>query len=453
MTSISEVKLFSESVSSDKKIINYLRKSSVSDEDADLRLNTYKKVFENLENYKSSLKSFSSYADNVLRGVQYFDASVIGLLRSFAGFLAIERALDQPTGLLYFLDLYGVATNSLISPNIGQDNIPDWKNKITQTANLTNSSGPYNVVLSKKLIPGTVKLTIKIGSNTYECFDDKNGSLLGPPAVLDAGTVNYSTGAISFTLDSSLSPANTDTYVVIAIEDQGATDGINRTKLKLEHIKIETYPEMLIGETDLSSIAAMNKSLGIDPGDLIISRLQELYTKLINKSMVREIITHDDSVPYVIDLTVAFNDFRSTVDKFYAELSEVETLLSERSYKGAKVTCYLVGKNVLNWFKKQRLNGSFVDNVDVSYVNDLMGFVDGVPVLHHLDVDPNEGYAIHKTADGQIAPVGRGILLPLNSLPLVGNYQNPSQQATGVYYQEGVEIISTKLVQKFKINV
>jgi hypothetical protein len=105
-----------------------------------------------------------------------------------------------------------------------------------------------------------------------------------------------------------------------------------------------------------------------------------------------------------------------------------------------------------NWFRKLVTTGNFVDNNNTSYINDLLGYYKGVPVLRHLDIDSKTGYAIHKTADGQLAPVMRGIYLPLTNSPLIGNYNNPTQFAQGIYYQEVNQSIIPELDMKFTIN-
>ena len=83
----------------------------------------------------------------------------------------------------------------------------------------------------------------------------------------------------------------------------------------------------------------------------------------------------------------------------------------------------------------------------------------GIPVLRSTDIVEdaanNEGvfYAIHKTADGQMAPLARGIYMPLTDTPTVGNYNNPSQMAAGIYYQEGTRIMAPELIQKVSFKM
>jgi hypothetical protein len=64
----------------------------------------------------------------------------------------------------------------------------------------------------------------------------------------------------------------------------------------------------------------------------------------------------------------------------------------------------------------------------------------------------NQGYAVHKTPGGEMAPLMRGIYLPLTNSPIIGNYNNPSQFANGIYYQETNTCIFNELIQKFEVN-
>jgi hypothetical protein len=54
-----------------------------------------------------------------------------------------------------------------------------------------------------------------------------------------------------------------------------------------------------------------------------------------------------------------------------------------------------------------------------------------------------------------MAPLCRGIYMPLTDTPTIGNYNNPTQMAAGIYYQEGTKIMAPELVQKvtFKCGI
>jgi hypothetical protein len=54
-----------------------------------------------------------------------------------------------------------------------------------------------------------------------------------------------------------------------------------------------------------------------------------------------------------------------------------------------------------------------------------------------------------------MAPLARGIYMPLTDTPTIGNYNNPTQMASGIYYQEGTKYMAPELVQKvtFKFGI
>ena len=52
-----------------------------------------------------------------------------------------------------------------------------------------------------------------------------------------------------------------------------------------------------------------------------------------------------------------------------------------------------------------------------------------------------------------MAPIARGIFLPVNDLPEVGNFNNPTQSASGIFSYEGVKFLTSDLVQKFSVTV
>lgn len=77
---------------------------------------------------------------------------------------------------------------------------------------------------------------------------------------------------------------------------------------------------------------------------------------------------------------------------------------------------------------------------------------DGIPVLRTTDIASSDVYAIHKTPDGQMAPLVRGIYLPLTDTPSIGNYNNPTQISSGIYYQEGIKSLAPELVNYINIQ-
>lgn len=441
---INEAKLFSKATKESKFLQTALRKGSVSEADAKNRTEVYSKVFANYSELKDMAKVFSSYADSDVQANQYFDASVAGQAKSFAGFLTIERALDQPKALIYYLDLLGI-DGTKVMPNIGKENIASGIQNRASASQVVAVSTAYTVQLNKVLTPGTVKL--HVGGMVAQ--DDRNGSFLASPGMLKVGNVNYTTGRIDFTTDAT---SEVGTMAIIANENQTAVQSGNRFKTELSNYLVETFPEMLVGESNLVSLAAMRKSLNIDVQAVIVGKLQELYTKLINQEIVSQLKsdTATDSISIQVN-DPRYQDYRSSIDTFVGELNSIDTALGKKSVKGTKATAYVAGTDMITMFKKTKMNGQFVE-AEQSYVNDLVGYYNGVPVLEHLLMAPNEGIAVHKTSDGNLAPVARGIFLPLTSTPTIGNYDNPTQQATGVYYQQKSQLIVPELLQHFTLQ-
>jgi hypothetical protein len=462
----SEVKLFSQATQPNSNWMRALQKSSSSKKTAQIRQKIYSDVFTRYNGWKELAKQFTGYTEIPILSNQYFNATMSSYVRSFAGFLAIERDQDQPTVLLYYADTLGVTDNRIVLPNIGKENLNNINARFKTSAPLSASSAAQSITTGKKLIPGTVVLRLVHAAdpaNFVEIKDDRKGNLLAPAGVLSVGYVDYTAaGKIEFTINTdNWQIAAGDSFSLIAYEDvpgtpdwNGTAPANNRFKLDQKHIEVTAEPDMLTIESNLMNMATMQKALGVNPQDLGGAKLVEIYTKLINQKLVHCIT--DNYEGNVVDFDISgdvehFLDYDSGLKSFAGRLVDVDTALAKKSVKGCFATAYLVGTKTADYFRKLKQIGAFVDNTDSTYINDLVGYYNGIPVLRHTDIEENAGYAIHKTADGQLAPCIRGIYLPLTNTPTIGNYQNPVQIAQSVYYQESNEIIVPELVTKFQV--
>lgn len=463
--------------------------SSVSPEDANLRSREYAKMFSRndemkdifgLGNGKSNLlqKTFSGYAETPLLSTQYFNASVASYVSSFAGYMSIERDFDQPNGLFYWFDVLGVTDMRQVIPNLGPDNYQDIQSMGGFTLNITpTSETSYSSLIGRKIIPGTVRVKIANETEKYELIDNGQGAFMAVANKISAGTINYLNGRVEFTLTTALTgDPSKESITIVGKEDvtgtpcntTGASNAHANDKrfiAKMQQIGLSTVPDMLVAEYNIAALGAMKKATGSDMATFLFTKLRELYTKVINYKLVSTLEEgYVGNVMADLDLTQTamtgqFHDYRSRVDLFDAYLVNVESALATKAVKGVDITAFVAGNQASNQFQKGSVIGKWEKNTKMTYINDLLGWYNGIPVLRSTDIVEDAGkgtfYAIHKTKDGQMAPLARGIYMPLTDTPTIGNYNNPTQMASGIYYQEGTKYMAPELVQKvtFKYGI
>jgi hypothetical protein len=482
---------YSQLISQNTAMQQALRGSSVSDTDAKMRANEYVKMFSRNEDMRdvfgtqSNLqqKLFSGYAETPLLSTQYFNASVASYVSSFAGYMSIERDFDQPNGLFYWFDVLGVTDLRPVIPNLGADSYQDINSMGGFELEITPAAtADYNSLVGRKLIPGSLRIKIKNATESYELIDNGQGTFMAVAGKLKSSEVNYLNGKITFSLSTALTgDATKESITIVGKEDVTGTPSCTtgsanahandkRFIAKMQQIGLSTVPDMLVAEYNIAALGAMKKATGSDMATFLFTKLRELYTKMINYRLVTTLengyteahgttMTDLDLSTASTGLTKQFMDYRSRIDMFDAYLIDVETALATKAVKGVNTTAYVAGNAASNQFQKGGMIGKFEKNTKMTYINDLLGWYDGVPVLRSTDITEATGegtfYAIHKTADGQMAPLARGIYMPLTDTPTIGNYSNPTQMASGIYYQEGVRTMAPELVQKvtFKIGL
>lgn len=484
------------------QMMEALVNSSVSAEDANLRSREYAKVFSRNDDMREMFgigsananllqKTFSGYAETPLLSTQYFNASVASYVSSFAGYMSIERDFDQPNGLFYWFDVLGVSDMRSVIPNLGPDNYQDINSMGGFQMDLTpdNTNYSYTALTGRKIIPGTLRVKITDNNNKkYELIDNGQGQFMATPGVLDASTpavgINYLTGKVDFKVNNT-TISTADSVMIVGKEDvtgtpcntTGASNAHAMDKRflgKMQQIALNTVPDMLVAEYNIASLGAMKKATGADMATFLFTKLRELYTKIINYKLVSTLEEGYTAADTMGDLDLSnatgigfnptpgnntteyknfFTDYRSRVDLFDAYLVNVETMLANKAVKGVDVTCYVAGLQACNQFQKGSIIGKWERNTKMTYISDLLGWYNGIPVLRSTDINEGQAghgvfYAIHKTKDGQMAPLARGIYMPLTDTPTVGNYNNPTQMAAGIYYQEGTKYMAPELVQR-----
>lgn len=468
--------------------------SSVSREDANLRAREYAKMFSRNDEMRDIFglggqsanllqKTFSGYAETPLLSTQYFNASVASYVSSFAGYMSIERDFDQPNGLFYWFDVLGVSDMRSVIPNLGPDNYSDIQSMGGFSLKVTpKTAAEYTTLIGRKIIPGTVRVKVSTATEKFELIDNGQGVLMAVPGKISSSAINYLNGKVDFALVQALTGAvdGSEDIEIIGKEDVtgtpcntiGASNAHANDKrfiAKMQQLGLSTVPDMLVAEYNIAALGAMKKATGADMATFLFTKLRELYTKMINFKLVSTLEEgYNGNVMSDLDLSNAgigagapsqFYDYRSRVDLFDAYLINVESALATKAVKGVNTTAYVAGNQAANQFIKGGIIGKFEPNKKMTYINDLLGWYNGVPVLRSTDIKEANGegtfYAIHKTADGQMAPLARGIYMPLTDTPTIGNYNNPTQMASGIYYQEGTKYMAPELVQKvtFKYGI
>lgn len=471
-----KIRTFSD-ISISGKLSDRLMHSCRSGQDMKLRVQAYSKAYENLLtaaallDKKASTRNFAATGPGLgeLSGLnpnQFIDVTVTAMIKSIAGFVAVERGVDQPTAYLPFLDLVTSGENKVVAKNIGADlDMPNGyvdpasadrrtlrSAQIDFSNTLSVPSAQLSINVAKAVIPGTLSVKLTTGGRTFVITDDKQGNIIGPASAgLSDGEIDYRTGRVSITFVNNL-PASTSYQLTVAQDTP--KDPTNRVKSNVDYYLVNCNPEVIIAESNLISNLVATKSMNMDINEIMKKKVMDEYIKLVNRSVIDPIVFGYEGSTVDLDLTT-YNPGTNAMDSYYRQfthgITKVNTELVNKAWKAVNPSTYLVGSAVAEMFTNLPGN-DFVPNTSASYIEDLIGTYKGVSVVKSHFIEPDTGYALHKTSDGTMAPVCRAIFLPVNDMPEVGNYNNPSQFATGIYSYEGSRLLTSELVQKFKLH-
>jgi len=440
-----------------------LNLTSASDIAAKQRMSVYQGAMENLEtlyNINAKLRHFDDLnaVENMApsaMGVALAEATMAAQINSLTGYLAIERSMSQMTQNLVYRDVVTKAGASIM-PLIGQDNPRTRANKIYE-ANL-EAGTTYTVTLDTT-VPGSVAITAKITAGspavttTYQMMDDRQGNIFAQPGLLTAGTINYETGKLDLTFANAV--AATDTIKICYQLNREVAQGNNRTTIKQGYFQIKAGINKFEYEADLITAMISQKTVGGDVIADLQKATQDEQVLSINTKLVETLKNDYAGDTLTIDLSafsIESGFTSSMLQLFNMGLASVDNAIANRCYKAVAATAYVVGNGLATLFMSLEDAQGWVAN-NTGYVNDIIGFKSGRAVIRHTYLDPFEGYAIHKTANGELAPLGYGLLLPATNLPLVGNFASTNEVASGVYSCDGVSSVAKPLVQRFVVSM
>lgn len=462
-------------------ILKGLETSSVSAIDAETRAEEWDSTFANLDemvqerNYSAGSPGYSTSG---LHGIEFFDATVAAIIKSYAGIFAVERGMNQPNASLPYYNSYGVKSGQLITPNLGVSQTmtesdgyiaENFTVPVANAGSITvdvNSTAPLATLENIPIVPGSVKITMTFDGVSHNITDNGNGTLLAEPGLLTAGSITYGFGnatpAINF--DSTLAAAaGTDTDVVIEyIQDQPAKLS-ESIKGEIEYYRATTSPIIIPYEINQVTNLTAKKSLKIDMRQMTLDQVTNEYTKVVNKRVAENIkLSADSNNEVTLDLSnfsVQTSDFRTYLESFMGQLKMIDTVLVKKTEKASKITAYLVSMRLGDIFRQlDFVTSKWVPNKDISYVDDVVGYYNEIPVVRSKwveDAIPEQllqGYAIHKTKEGHLAPLMRGMFLPLTNMNEVGSFNNPLLKSGGIFSYEGMSRLTNDLTVGFQLK-
>lgn len=432
-----------------------LKVGSVSEMAAKQRESVYFDAIQNLEtlyelnrklNNFDQLDATGNMAPSAM-GVALAEVSLKANINSITGFVAIERAMTQMTQDLVYKDIITKAGASVM-PMIGQDNPRSRANQRYST-DLTEGETDYSITLDA-CIAGSIAITFRLNGTTYQAMDDRKGNILSQAGLLSAGTINYATGKLDLTFANAI-PANSVLEVCYALNKE-LGQGNNRTTIKQGYFQVKAQINKFEYEVDMiTAMIAQKTGAQKDP---IADLQQSVYDEQvisINTKLVDTLRSNYAGNTLTIDLSafsVEGGFFDSMMKVFNAGLASVDNAIAKRCWKATQATAYVVGNGLATFFQSLEDAQGWVPNT-TGYVNDVIGFYKGRAVIRHLNCDDYEGFAIVKTANGDLAPLGYGILLPATNLPLVGNFVNVNEVASGIYSVDGTAPVAMDLSQRF----
>lgn len=389
-------------------------------------------------------------------GVTLKEASMKAYLSSFAGYIAIERSLSQVTELITYKDYITKGTGAVALPLIGKQNP-----RSTAESRLTSALvGSNTIQLGGAVVPGSIMIvaTKAAGADPVTIIDDRKGVLLAQGGILKTGsTINYNTGELKIELgDVTYVNAN-----ITFTSDHLVDTSEKRIKARQGHFLIRAKVNKFEYEYDLIMDAITNKTIETSMLADITQAVRDEHQESINNALTHAIMDNYAGTNLTIDVStfsVQAGMFDSVIRVFKSGLASVDTALAKHTYKAVTATAYLVSPRLGDVFQSMDADADWVPN-NTGFVNGLLGFYKNRAVLRHVDLpDGNPditgvGYAIHKTANGELAPTALGILLPATDLPMVGNFKVTNEIAGGIYAVEGADLLTNDLVQKFTIKL
>lgn len=483
---------FQETLATDGFTAEALLRSSVSEQDCEMRVQELEKTFSNLDEYRDDFYSAGpnpgnpghpGFSDGRLHGIDFFDASISAAIKSYANLFCVEKNMNQPDASLPYFNIYGVKSAQIITPNIGKSRV------FTEAEGDFTFAGVFKKADAKDLfkfgpkeagdyrlnaipiVHTRVLITFKElgGENDgriWSINDNGFGGLIAEPKFVEEGKIDYghadNVPAIEFKVNTNLIKANDVEIKVTYVEDT-PKEQLERLKPEVGYYNASSAPIIVPYEVNQLTTMAVKKSLGMDMVSFTLRAVTDEYTKIINQKVAAGIMaTAANRQERLIDLSgygLAAGNNKSLVESFLNQLKGLDTAMAQKNEKVVYVSAFLTSVALGDLFYMfENTTPKWEANKAITYIDDVCGYLDGIPVVRtkHINDETKtllQGYATHKVKEGQLAPLMRGMFLPLTTMNEVGSFDNPLLKTGGIFSYEGVSPLTNELTIGYQVKV
>lgn len=240
------------------------------------------------------------------------------------------QPMNAKHGAIFYLQyLYGnnkgniTAGSSMNTPFTGVEGHFNFSNDVVDGESVGTGDGStteFTVTLGYTPIR---KKSVIIKAGTVEVEDDGEGNITGEGVT--AGTVDYSTGAISvqFTSAPALDTAVTAVY---RYDMDQTTVGFSQVDLDLASISIEAFPRKLRARWLLDAGFELQKMKGIDAESELVTAMSNEIKFEIDGELLKELYAKAAWTGFVWDCqspasTLSYQEYKRTIIDLFTEMS------------------------------------------------------------------------------------------------------------------------------------
>jgi len=388
------------------------------------------------------------------------------------GMTAGDTVMDPRTGLPTALDIS--RNGARVSANLDLADITTPGDAITVPL---STPGPVVVGETKVYIVLTAEIqTAEPTLIAYATGKDKVGSdnledlVLVRGGFIDEAKVNIATGALSA---KSVADLSNYTLIVERCYDRIAeSDGAHTLKLKafMDHAELVATENRIILQSSIEVQAQMNKILrknsayGVttDFGKRAIDQVIQLITYFIDTNIVRQLYEGSKSLAVTasLDLTgFASSDYKSfsSTKNDRLNLFTRELTSSFLTRTGSPVTAIFTDEVGALMYSSDTDN--FKEDAAFRQRRDgLIGYYDNIPIIRNTFLNGKAGgnkgivLGVHKSLNGEAAPVAIGdYLTPYSTLPAL-NPNNPGEMSQALFSQTACKCVVPEFIVKGIVN-